>query len=148
MSETETLAERAMNLLDAHLPRRDPRYAAAHEYLVAYLSTDAATRRLCMRALRNESPDPEPSKATAAPAAQSEPASGDVSTKGPATAASDSGETGTDRGATPAASPVAPSSTPRLTCGGKVCEVKGGVEIHRADASCSKFTVTRKATWR
>ena len=48
-AETDVTAQ---NALDAVLPRRDPRYGPALIYLSAYLSTDPATRRLAMRALK------------------------------------------------------------------------------------------------
>ena len=38
-----------------------------------------------------------------------------------------------------------PSTSKLLWCGGKVCSEKGGIEIHRADASCRKFHPTRRA---
>src|SRR5437763_7205868 len=52
MTEHLDPAATAQDLLDALLPRRDPRYEAAHAFLSAHLATAPAIRRLALRALK------------------------------------------------------------------------------------------------
>ena len=119
--DTDPIEDQATAALDAILPRRDPRYGGAQVYLMAYLSTDPATRRLAMRALKAASPDTEHDQAASLPAAGGAPESGEV----------------------PAPETRAVHVT--LACGGKACEVRDGKEIHRPDPSCSKLTGRRAA---
>ena len=149
--------QRAIELIDSILPRRHPQFSRAANYLAVYLATDAPTRRLAMRALRNDSGPDDPATTGSDP-----PASANAGESGPVThpmsgitdvikgAASPRAAEGLSSppGGQPAGNPVSPVflSLPKLLwCGGKACQEKGGIEIHRADASCSKFHPTRRA---
>src|SRR5712671_7362397 len=77
MTDTDPIEDQATAALDAILPRRAPRYEAAHAYLTTFLATDPATRRLAMRALKAASPDTEHDQAASLPAAGVAPESGE-----------------------------------------------------------------------
>lgn len=123
--DTESIDDRVTDLLDEHIPRRSPQYAPAHAFAVACLTTDAATQRLVRKLLREDSPDPEPTDAAPPPAAEVAPESGEIVSPAPA-----------------------PTVKAVLSCGGKACETKGGIDVHRMDASCSKFVTTKKTAAR
>src|SRR6266849_4045881 len=140
--DTDTIEEQATAALDAILPRRDPRYGRAQVYLMVYLGTDPATRRLAMRALKAASPDGTETITAAPPSAAAPESSGEVHDGAAAPRAGGvaaSSEIAQTRGRDSAGAhdPAgSQSGQPRLWCHGKACEEKGGVEIHRDDPSC------------
>jgi len=138
--DTDTIEDQATDALDAILPHRDPRYEDARAYLMMYLATDPATRRLAMRALKAASPDPEQTETASPPvAATAAPESGEDK-EGAAAPRAEEAQRASESTRGPAALPAGTQSgQPRLWCGGKAREERHGVEIHRDDPSCWKF---------